>query len=443
MKPLLLVMVPPLAALFLACAAGPIRANEPARYREALLAALDLRDQAMRSSGREPLESDALRRAIMAANPDVLATLTPYLPPAVELRDRLARARATLDAAIEARPRRRAAAAKDIAFPEPAPLSDCADASASAAHAMLEAWSVSKGVLAGAKWACLQTEIGINGAELCTALAIETEATETEYELESFCLGAQRDATMTAVAQTQQNVADFLNERADVAVSSRGTQLSIDALQTTLASLQTRLTQLRDAIDSDDGAIALGLNGILDDATGLATQLAALLDDIQDVRFRTQITQINIEDLQDRLADAQAQLLRLADEAALLRTHMLTIQSELAAAQSAQQTAAREQRDRSLAAALGDPDRVVIRYRLPIANGGELERSREVLIRALIAFEALGADTAAARALLVAGDDAYNQGRPLDAYDAYARAYRLLLGTQTATPALIARDSFE
>jgi hypothetical protein len=434
-----------LVVTILACLAAmtAVHASDSAPYRDALLAAVDLRDQALRSSGREPPESEALRRAIVAASPDALATLSPYFPPAAELQARIARARANLEAAIKVRPQRRAAAAKDIVFPDPSPLSGCVDAGASAAHAMFEAWSISKSVLAAAKWPCIQTTVGANGAALCTALSVETEATETEYELESFCLGAQRDATMTAVAQTQQNVADFLNERADVTVTSRATQISLDALQATLDSLQTRLNNLRDAMVGDDGAIAQGLDDILDDAAGLAAQLAALADDIQNIRFRVEVTQVNIIDAQDRLADVQGQAIELAEEATQLRTHLQTIHSGLTTAQSAQQTAAREQRDRSLAAALGDPDRVVIRYRLPVANGGELERSREILIRALISYEALGADTAAARALLLSGDNAYNQGQPLDAYDFFARAYRLLLGTQTTTPALIARDSFE
>ncbi len=439
MKPRLLVVS------LLACMAGmsSAGASDTAPYRELLLAALDLRDQAVRSSGREPADSDALRRAIVAANPDALTTLTPYLPPAAELHERIEHARATLDVAIKTLPAQRTQIAKDITFPDPDPLSDCADASASAAHAMLEAWSVSKGILAAAKWGCLQTEVGLNFSELCTALAIETEATETEYELESFCLGAQRDATMTAVAQTQQNVADFLNERADATVSSRATQFSVATLQTRLETMRARLTILRDAIVGDDNAIALGLDEILDDAAALAVQLAALAADIQNVQFRVQVTQINIVDAQGRLADAQSRATQLATEAAQLRTHLLTIHSGLTEAQSAQQIAAREQRDRSLAAALGDPDRVLIRYRLPVANGGELERSREILIRVLIAFEALGADTAMARALLVSGDNAYNQGQPLHAYDFFARAYRQLLATQTAPSVLIARDSFE
>ena len=72
-----------------------------------------------------------------------------------------------------------------------------------------------------------------------------------------------------------------------------------------------------------------------------------------------------------------------------------------------------------------------------------MERSRELLIRALIAFQGLGADTSASQALLGSGDVAYNQGRPLDAYDAFARAYRLLLDTQTSVSVLIMRSSFE
>jgi len=432
-----------MAALWLAASASAALAGNEAPYRDALIAALDLRDQALRSSGRSVPDSNALRSALVAADPDFLARLTPHLPPADEVQARLARARAQLDAA-GAMPQRGVGGSKDIGFPEPDPISDCVDATPSAAHAMLEAWSASSGVLAAAKWACLQTDLGENGSEFCTALAIETESLETEYQLETFCLGAQRDATMAAVAQTQQNVADFLNQRADATLSSRATQSSVDDLQVTLDSLLQRLTGLRTALDEDENATSSGLSDLLDDALALAAQLVALSSDVHDLRFRTQAVQVDIEDVQRRIVDAQSIATRLAVQADQLRVIVQAIQADLDGAQASLQAADRDERDRRLATALGDPDVIVIRYRLPIANGGELERSREVLIRALNGYASLGADTAAASALLVEGDQAYNQGRHLDAYDAFARAYRLLLGAQTAAPALIiARDSFE
>jgi hypothetical protein len=425
-----------LLALAADCAAGT------GDVRDTLRAALELRDEALRSIGREPASSDAIRVAIGAADPEQWEQLTPYLPPAPELQDRIARARAALLAsAVPVAPR--APGAKAIDYPEPDPISDCVDASAAATQGLLEAWSAATEVLAAAKWACLQTTLGANGSEACTALAVAAELIEGDLDRQSFCLGAQRDAVLAAFSQTQSNVVDFINERADATASSRATQLSVDALRTTLDSVLLRLTALRATLVEDDTAVAQGLGDILDDAMGVAAQLTALSADVADVRFRIQAVQVDVEDAQQRLADVQSIADRLAGDSLHLRTTLASIQSRLAAAQSALQSAADAQRDRRLAAALGDPRRVILRYRLPAASGGELERSRELLIRTITAFQSLGADTSAARALLVSGDDAYNQGRPLDAYDAFARAYRALLDTQTSLSVLIMRNSFE
>jgi hypothetical protein len=429
--------------LLLLAIAGAARPAEPATYRDVLVAALDLRDDALRLGGRAPPDSKALRRALDSASIDALSASSFHVSPASELHARLAQASAGLRAAAARHAAVPAAAAKDIAYPEPSPVSNCADASAPAAHAMLEAWQASAEVLAAAKWGCLLTEATSNAASLCTAIAIETEALETEFDHESSCLGAQRDAVLAAFTQTQQNVADFLNDRADVDATTRAAQTAVDALQDTLDSVLQRLSGLRTAVDEADNEISSALDDLLADAVAITAQLNALSARVVDVRFRVQVAQADVEDAQRLLADVQTLAVRMAGEIAQLRTALQTAQSMISNAQSALQTAAREQRDRRLAAALGDPGIHVIRFRLPVASGGELERSREVLIRALTAFDAMGADTAAARARLQSGDAAYNAGRPLDAYDDYARAYRLLLGAQTANVALIARNSFE
>jgi hypothetical protein len=428
-----------IASLLLLAADGAIGSDD---LRGAMLATLELRDAALLSVGREPSSSDAVRVAIGAVEPEQWERLSPYLPPARELQDRIARARAALQASAAPAPSR-APGAKSIDYPEPDPISDCVDASAAATQGLLEAWSAATEVLAAAKWACLQTTLGANGSEACTALAVAAELIEGDLDRQSFCLGAQRDAVLAAFSQTQSNVVDFINERADASASSRATQLSVDALRSTLDSVLLRLTALRATLVEDDTAVAQGLGDILDEAMGVAAQLTALSADIADVRFRIQAVQVDVEDAQQRLADVQSIAERLAGDSLRLRTTLESIQARLAGAHSALRDADEAQRDRRLAAALGDPQLLILRYRLPAANGGELERSRELLIRTLTAFQSLGADTTAARALLVAGDDAYNQGRPLDAYDAFARAYRTLLDTQTSLSVLIMRNSFE
>ena len=214
-------------------------------------------------------------------------------------------------------------------------------------------------------------------------------------------------------------------------------------MQQTLDTLLLDLADLRGTVAEDDAGIAAGLADLLDDATVLTARLSALASRIHDARFRMQVVQVDVEDVQRRLADVQAEAVRLTAAGEALRDHLRTIGTALDAAHARLQAAQQEQRDRRLAAALGDARVNVLRYRLPAAQGGELERSRELLIRALGAYEALGADVAAARALLATGDTAYNQGRALDAYDAFARAYRLLMDTQTTATVKIMGDSFE
>jgi len=415
-----------------------------ATYRDVLLAALDLRDEVHRVKGTESSDSAAsLREAINSGEADLWSAMAKRLPPADPMLDRLIRARLHLRKTPAAAAGSASFGTKAIEFPEPAPMPRCTDASAGTAHAMLEAWAASSEVLAAAKWICLQMEAGENSAFVCTALAIETEALQTELDLESFCLGDQRDATMSALGQTQSNIVDFVNLRADAAVSSRATQLSVDAMQDTLDSLLVQLAVLQTTVTTDDTTIALALDDLLADAAALRLQLTDLSSDVHDIRFRIQAMQVDVEDAQVRAADVQTKLIRLAADGETLRNELRTTKDALTSVQSSMQGAANEDRDRRLAMALGDPDIVVIRYRLPSAQGGELERSREVLVRAITAFESLSMDTAVSRAQLLIGDGFYNQDRPLDAYVAYANAWRALQGAPTAPSFQILRNSFE
>lgn len=427
----------------LALAEPPLAASVP-DYRDILRDTLDLHDQRLELRGEAPAAASvSLRQILTSGNQDAFwVRLMARVPPPTDLRPKLQRAKARLLPAAnnQVKPRTHA---KDIAFPEPAPMSRCVDASAATAHAMLEAWAASAEALAAAKWACLQTEAGENSAFICTALAIETEALQTELDQESFCLGDQRDATLAALQQTQSNVVDHLNQRADATVSSRASQVSMDSLQDTLDSLLVRLAELRAAVTANDHQLNAELADLLGDATALAAQLTALSADIHDARFRMQAVQVNVEDVQDRLADLQALTDRLTSDAAQLRARLNSAANSLTSAQSTLQTAASEHLDRQLALALGAADRVVLRFRLPAARGGELERSREVLIRALTGYEAQGSNTTAARAKLVAGDQFYNLGQALDAYDQYAQAYRLLTQPSAPPSATLMRNSFE
>lgn len=427
--------------LALVAISSPSVAQPGATLRELLLGLSELREQNPQARWPAPTSSpDAIPDALAATSPEALARLESQLPALQPFALRLERARA----ALVDRTGINVADGKEIALPNPDPLADCAGASGGAANAMLEAWAVSAEILAAAKWACLETTaLGTNVATLCTAISIETESLQTEYELESFCLGVQADATVSALHDTQANVVDFVNLRADATVSSLASQVSLDALQDTVDGLREQLGDLQAALIAGDTASAAGLDDAIERANAIALQLDAVSADALDLRFRAQVSQAGLEDAQRLLATAKSQAARLETLGLQLRTSLENLRDAVDAADTAVRTTTSARRDRDLVAALGDPSRVILRYRLPAQRGGELERSRELLIRALTSYLALGADTSAAQALLAEGDLAFNQGRVLDAYDAFARAYRSLLDSGTTLSVTVMRDSFE
>jgi hypothetical protein len=416
--------------------------DDDARYRAVLLAGLQLSDDAARIEGRGVVDGyDPLRGLIAGASPDFFDAVRAHLPPIDDLESRIRRAQVLLEqheAAVAPAPATRA-----IALPEPSPHAPCGDTSPYQTEVTLTAWGVAAEILAASKWACLESVAGENGAEGCTILSIGTAIARASFEVNTACLEAQRDAVLDAILETQNNIADFMNDRIDATVTSRASQVSIDALQIELDDLGTRLVALRDAQDRNDAALTQALSVVIERVVALTSRLDRVSALTRDVQFRTQIVQADVEDAQDNLADAQAEASRIAADGRQLRVALATIQATLAGAQGVLTDTTTRARDRRLAAALADPGRAVIRFRVPVASGGELERSREVVIRAIAGYESLGADVTAARALLATADGAYNQGRALDAYDGFSRAYRLLLDAQTTASVVIARDSFE
>jgi hypothetical protein len=82
---------------------------------------------------------------------------------------------------------------------------------------------------------------------------------------------------------------------------------------------------------------------------------------------------------------------------------------------------------------MADPNYNIVRYKLPASMDGELERSREILVRTLLAYKSIGVDTAQAEQYLAMGDNQFNLSRYLTAYGHFSTAYQLLTGPSTGS----------
>lgn len=314
-----------------------------------------------------------------------------------------------------------------IEFPEPrTTIPTCAAVTSTSALATFTSWSVVRDILAGAKWECLETIFGENSSTACTAVNVTMTAFEFAYKGEEACLGEQRDANLTAVLETQVNIAGHLSEFIDATTSSRASQQSLDGVQQNTNQGLAQLDRLQASLSNDLSSTELDLTNTLSDIERLASELTNLSALADDILFRLQENQVDIEDAQVRVADIQQQSEEIRTDTQFLIGSLNTLQAGLTQLDQSVQRNFDQQTRNNISFALAASDRSVIRFQLPAAVGGELEKVREVVVAALTAIERVGSNTAAARTLLSRGEEAYNDANYFMAYDLFAQAYRSL-----------------
>ncbi len=322
----------------------------------------------------------------------------------------------------------------EIEFPNPqvdaiVPGTDfrpCQNIPSELGFSLITAWGIVAEVLAGMKWSCVQTIAGENAAELCSPANIATDAAKFSSLAVDFCLQEQRDAYLQAILDTETNIADYLNEYIDTTVASRATQDSVDILQGDVDDVNAKLSVVQSSLNSDFTGTENSLNNVISDLDVLTADLTSLTAIVDDIRFRSQVNQVDIEDAQLRAADAQQQATEIREDTQVMIASLSTFQSSLDDISNSIQSGLTQQTQAALSDALADPDSNIIRFKAPASVGGELEQAREVVIRAIVAFNNIGAKTTTAQSLLAQGDAAYNQQNYLAAYDLFSQAYQAL-----------------
>ncbi|GAB4194763.1 MAG: hypothetical protein Tsb002_26620 [Wenzhouxiangellaceae bacterium] len=407
-------------------------------YRHLLYQLIDTVISVRQISGLADSSGD-LQRALQhvdSLSDEQLQQLADGLPAAAEIENRLRQLRLELDA-IQAMPTVgtktddvRAAdgpGVRTIDFPEPeVEIAECANTSASSALALLGIKFLLEEILAGVKWACHETVAGFNSAAACVTPEVLANVAKAGFEFAEFCLKEKGSANSEAMRQTVRNIGEHLNEFVDTKVSTRSTQVSVNAIDTAVATANTALTDIQTDLDEQFPLISANFGDVIDDLTSLSLRLNGLVAQAQDLQQRVQISQVEIQDIDLRTADIQQRAEEIRDDTQSLLLQMTTTRQQLASHDLAVGQGLTRARRERIAEILSDPDRRIVLYLVPSQLGGELEEVREVLIRAIAAIQAIGGKTTTAVSLLAQGDQAFNGQQYPEAYDFYAQAYRSL-----------------
>jgi len=349
--------------------------------------------------------------------------------PASRLSAIVVQARRRMDEAAASR-----AKAVVVANPDVTPAF-CSDYPAPVVLTALVTKHVAQHVIDGLEFTCQESIGGFNAALGCEGPEIASAAADIASELADFCGNQQSAATNTAVLQTERSIGQHLDAQLDAVLSTRATQLSIDAAGIGATASNEMTADIRSRLDQDVVQTDAQISDLLDDLADLGNDIADIQSRTDDVVFRVQVSQVNVENIQDRAADLQQKSVALENVMSASRAVAEAAVTDAAALSPSIQAMARQQRRDELAAALGDANARVSGFALPGIAGGRIEEAREVLISDIIALQAVGqGNTAQALSLLAAGDQHYNAGRYTDAWRQFSAAYRALDPHQASTP---------
>lgn len=314
-----------------------------------------------------------------------------------------------------------------IVLVEPDPPSQCDFISPAISITLFTIYAVLEEAQAAAKWACLESVAGENTAALCAPLEVALVISEFLYLDSTICLATQRAANQEAAFENKVGVAEHLNEYVDAEISSLASQESLDSLQETITQELQDLQSLATSLASDFSDLGADFNQASNSIATLTSNTLDMTTDSQNIRFKALVTQAEAEEIDDLAADTQQQMQSIRTQTLQINASVQSLNNLLTQLNTAAELKIEREQDATLGRALADPDFNVVRYKLPASMNGELERSREVLVRAVLAYGSIGVDTTNASQYLATGDSHFNAGRYLAAYDNFATAYQLLL----------------
>ncbi len=307
-------------------------------------------------------------------------------------------------------------------------IATCGAWNHSATYGMSIAQGVAGNVLAAVNWLCEETIGGFNTALACAVPNGVYQGFASLVEVGSFCNEANEHDDQVELSHNIRTIGGYVGEQLDEELGSRATvtqgqdaQQDTDSIQSTLDSyfplyfpiIEQRQEQQADQADVQNQQLTDVQSRLL----ALQQKQIVLLARLEDTNRRgadaqQEHTEIR-NDTQQLLpgldsASGQVQQLNLNLDARLLKIRHLNLARQLAGLTSG--------RDFSNA--------------LPVFQGGQLERVREMVNESLNMAQAAGFDVSASLGHFAQGDQAYNQNNYSQAYAEYAAAYQLITGPE-------------
>ncbi len=314
-------------------------------------------------------------------------------------------------------------------FPEAGrSIATCGAWNHSATYGMSIVQGVAGNVLAAINWVCEQSTGGFNTALLCAVPNAEYQGFASLVEVGSFCNEANEHDEQVELSHNIRTIGGYVGEQLDEELGSRATvvqgqdaQQDTETIQSTLnayfpvyfPAIEQRQEQQADQADVQNQH----LTDVQSRLSALQQKQIVLLARLEDTNRRgadaqQQHTEIR-NDTQQILpgldsASGQVQQLNLNLDARLVKIRHLNLARQLAGLTSG--------RDFS--------------HALPVFQGGQLERVREMVNESITMARAAGFDVSASVGRFAQGDQAYNQNHYSQAYADYAAAYQLITGPE-------------
>jgi hypothetical protein len=302
----------------------------------------------------------------------------------------------------------------------PDTLSYCVDVDPIDVELILATKFIADEAMAVAKWACLESVLGENTADVCTVLEVNAVAYEALYKFSEFCLKNQSYSENTAMFTIVKDIGGDLNSFVDAKLSDQASQDSADLVQDGLDNANENMDEFFPSLDTS-------LITTLDELDMVNVQLNDISSKADSLLFRTQVNQIEIETIEITASDIQERSEEIRDDTQSLISSNQSLLNQLLALHAQTQTMAKITIQEQIESILARSTAIApISFQTPASAGGQIESVREVLVSHLISISSLGGKVTVAQNLLSAGDADYNSGQFKSAYNNYSSAYKAL-----------------
>lgn len=219
----------------------------------------------------------------------------------------------------------------------------------------------------------------------------------------------------------------------DVAVSTRATQVSVNAVQNTLNTTVTNLTALQtsvNAVQASVNAASTLLSAVQAGVNNVQSSVNSVQSSVNTANTALTALQATADGIQTGVTGANTKLDTALTSLSTAQTKLDTLLAQTGGIPAFLELAVRMQIEANLS---DEQNKIVALFALPAAQNGHLETTRAIVLEVIQMTRATGQFVGQALDFLAVGDRRAGQGQFKLAYEEYRKAYR----TATRVPTQI------